>query len=142
MLTYPVKLKKDTSGMILVSFPDVPEAITYGENKVDALRHAVDALESALSMYVDDHDPIPAPSPIKRGQTCVVVPALSEAKLNLYQSMQRSGIRKTDLARSLGCHLPQVDRLLDLNHASRLEQLEAAFRALGKRLSIVIEDAA
>jgi antitoxin HicB len=142
MLTYPVKLKKDANGMVLVRFPDVPEAITYGENKVEALRHAVDALESALSMYVDDHDPIPAPSPIKRGQTRVVVTALAEAKLNLYQSMRRSGIRKTDLARSLGCHLPQVDRLLDLNHASRLEQLEAAFRALGKRLGIVIEDAA
>ena len=142
MLTYPVRLKKDANGMVLVSFPDVPEAITYGENKVDALRHAVDALESALSMYVDDHDPIPAPSPIKRGQTYVVVTALAEAKLNLYQSMRRSGIRKTDLARSLGCHLPQVDRLLDLCHASRLERLEAAFRALGKRLSIVIEDAA
>ena len=70
------------------------------------------------------------------------MPTLSEAKLNLYQAMRAEGVGKAELARRLNCHLPQVDRLLDLSHASRLEQLEAAFRALGKRLSIVIEDAA
>jgi antitoxin HicB len=42
----------------------------------------------------------------------------------------------------LNCHLPQVDRLLDLRHASRLDQLEAAFRVLGKRLTLEIREAA
>jgi antitoxin HicB len=56
--------------------------------------------------------------------------------------MRAARVGKAKLARRLNCHLPQVDRLLDLNHASRLDRLEAAFRALGKRLSIVIEDAA
>ncbi len=91
---------------------------------------------------IEDRDPIPAPSRPKRGQKSVRVPTLSEAKLNLYQAMRAEGVGKAELARRLNCHLPQVDRLLDLCHASRLEQLEAAFRALGKRLSIVIEDAA
>jgi antitoxin HicB len=36
----------------------------------------------------------------------------------------------------------QVDRLLDLNHASRLDQVESAFAALDKRIVIDIQDAA
>ncbi len=42
----------------------------------------------------------------------------------------------------MNCHLPQVDRLLDLMHSSRLDQLEAAFRVLGKRLALEVLDAA
>ena len=142
MLTYPAKFKPDENGAILVTFPDVPGAITFGYSEQDALAHAVDALETMLMAIIEDRDPIPAPSRLKRGQKSVRVPALTEAKLNLYQAMRAARVGKAELARRLNCHLPQVDRLLDLNHASRLDRLEAAFRALGKRLSIVIEDAA
>ncbi len=57
-------------------------------------------------------------------------------------AMRAAKIGKAQLARRLNCHLPEVDRLLDLRHASRLDQLEAAFRALGKQLSIRICEAA
>jgi antitoxin HicB len=56
--------------------------------------------------------------------------------------MRAARVGKAELARRLNRHLPQVDRLLDLRHASRLDQLEAAFRALGKRLSVQIHEAA
>ena len=142
MLKYPVTLKRDTNGTILVGFPDVPEAHTFGEDTDDAMMHAVDALESALSMYIDDRRPIPVPSPVKARGKAVIVPALTEAKVNLYSTMRAARVGKAELARRLNCHLPQVDRLLDLNHASRLDQLEAAFRVLGKRLCIEIQEAA
>lgn len=142
MLRYPVRLKRDTNGTILVDFPDVPEAHTFGEDVDDALMHAVDALETALSMYVDDRRDIPMPSPVKSKTKAVTVSALSEAKLALYTAMRTGRVSKTELARRLNCHLPQIDRLLDLRHASRLDQLEAAFRALGKTLSIQITEAA
>jgi antitoxin HicB len=142
MLQYPVTLKRDTNGSILVTFPDVPEAHTFGDDEPEALMRAVDALETALSLYVDDRRDIPKPSPIKARGKSVSLPALSEAKLALYQTMRASRLSKAELARRLNCHLPQVDRLLDLMHNSRLDQLEAAFRALGKQLSIEIREAA
>jgi antitoxin HicB len=142
MLQYPVILERDTNHTILVSFPDVPEAHTFGEDEEEALMQAVDALETALSIYVDDRRDIPKPSPVKRRGKVVVLPALTEAKLALYETMRKSRVGKAELARRLNCHLPQVDRLLDLNHSSRLDQLEAAFRVLGRRLSIEICDAA
>lgn len=142
MKRYPADFSIDDNGTILVRFPDVPEAITYGDNERNALAHAVDALETALSLYVSAKRPIPVPSRAKRGQHWVAVSALSEAKLALYESMRASRTGKAAMARKLNCHLPQIDRLLDLTHHSRLDQLEAAFLALGKRLAFHLEDAA
>lgn len=141
MLRYPVTLTPD-EGTLLVRFPDVPEAITFGEDEAEALKRAVDALESALMTYMEDGKEIPQPSPIKRKSRSVALPALSEAKVELYRAMRSAGVQKAELARRLGWHMPQVDRLLDLNHASRLDQLEAAFAALNKRLSVQVRDAA
>ncbi len=105
------------------------------------IARAVDALETALMGYMEDRQAIPKASPFRRGPY-VVLPALTEAKLALYSTMRAARISKTELARRLNCHLTQVDRLLDLRHGSRLDQLEAAFRALGKHLSVQILDAA
>jgi antitoxin HicB len=141
MLRYPVKLGRDTNGTILAGFRDVPEAHTFGADREEALARAVDALETAFMGYIEDRRAIPKPSPFRRG-TSVALPALTEAKLALYSAMRAGRIGKAELARRLNCHLPQVDRLLDLRHASRLDQLEAAFRVLGKELSVQILDAA
>jgi antitoxin HicB len=142
MIKYPVTLKRDTNGTLLVSFPDVPEAHTFGDDAAEALLRAADALETALSIYVDARRPIPPASPLKRGQKFVILPALTEAKVALYGAMRVAGIGKAELARRLNWHLPQVDRLLDLMHASRLDQIEDGFRALGLRLNISVERAA
>jgi len=142
MLRYPVTLTKDTNDTWLVGFPEVPEAHTFGEDQAEALARAVDALETAFMGYIEDREPIPEPSGRKRGMKLVTLPALTEAKLALYTTMRNQKIGKAELARRLNCHLPQVDRLLDLMHASRLDQLEAAFRVLGKQLAIQISEAA
>ncbi|MCF8199275.1 MAG: type II toxin-antitoxin system HicB family antitoxin [Sulfuritalea sp.] len=136
-LDYPVDLAPD-DGAILVTFPDVPEAITQGEDMDEALLYAVDALETALSFYVDDRKPLPRPSKPKRGQKTVRPSALECAKLGVYQAMTEQGIKKAELARRLGWHMPQVDRLFDLRHASRLDQIEAAARALGRHVEVSV----
>ncbi len=64
MFDYPVTLTPD-DGTVLVTFPDIPEVITFGKDEDEALLQAVDALESALSFYVDDRRPLPVPSVIK-----------------------------------------------------------------------------
>jgi len=143
MYEYSVRLEPDDNGTVLVTFPDVPEAITFGEDKADALRRAAEALEAALSIYMDKGEEIPKPGPLRGKKSTVVgVGPLSGAKLALYEALRAEGVRKAELARRLGWRKSQVDRLLDLNHHSRLDQLEAAFAALNKRLTIAIRDAA
>jgi len=102
----------------------------------------VDALETALSFYTDEGQDLPRASKPKRGQRTVRPSALAGIKLGIYQTMRDEGVRKSELARRLGWHMPQVDRLLDLRHASRLDQAEAALRALGKGIEVRIADAA
>ena len=121
---------------VLVTFADLPEAVTFGADEDEALLQVVDALETALSFYVDARQPLPAPSKAKRGQRTVRPSALEGAKLGVYQAMTEQGIKKAELARRLGWHMPQIDRLFDLRHASRLDQIEAAARALGKQLEV------
>lgn len=138
MFNYPVTLTPD-DGTILVTFADVPEAITFGVDEQEALMQAVDALESGLSFYVDARQPLPVPSKAKKGQKTVSPSALECAKLGVYQAMTEQGIRKAELARRLGWHMPQVDRLFDLRHASKFEQIQTAAAVLGKRLVLSVE---
>ncbi len=116
----------------------MPEAITQGEDEDEALLYAIDALETALSFYVDDRRLLPVPSKAKRGQRTVRPSALECAKLGVYRAMTEQGIKKAELARRLGWHMPQVDRLFDLKHASKLDQIEAAARALGRHIEVSV----
>ena len=61
-LDYPVHLETAEEGSFIVTFPDVPEAITQGEDEDEALLRAVNALETALSFYINDRRPLPIPS--------------------------------------------------------------------------------
>ena len=141
MLRYRVKLIPE-DGNILASFPDFPNVHTFGGDEGEALARAVDALESMLMAIIEDKETIPEPKPVRRRDRFITLPALTEAKIDLYREMHSAGIGKAELARRINCHLPQIDRLLDLGHASRLDQLELAFAALGKRLAVSVEDAA
>jgi len=87
-----------------------------------------------LAFYVNDRKPLPVPSKPKKGQNTVRPSALESAKLGVYQAMTEQGIKKSELARQLGWHMPQIDRLFDLHHASKLDQIEAAANVLGKHL--------
>jgi antitoxin HicB len=95
-----------------------------------------------LQARIADRQGIPAPSAPKRVQRVVTLPALITAKLALYQAMVETGTRKSDLARRLRVHSPQIDRLLDLDHDSRLDQIENAARALGREMHIELRPAA
>jgi antitoxin HicB len=141
MLRYRVKFIPE-DGNILVSFPDFPNVHTFGDDEAEALARAVDALETMVMAMIQDKEAIPEPKPVRRRDRFITLPALTEAKIDLYREMRSSRVGKAELARRLNCHLPQIDRLLDLGHASRLDQLEQAFAALGKRLAVSVEDAA
>ena len=102
MLDYPVALEAQPEGGFVVTFPDLPEAITQGEDDNEALLYAIEALETALSFYVDNRKPLPEPSKPKRGQRTVCPRALKCAKLGIYHAMTEQGMKKSELARRLG----------------------------------------
>jgi len=123
-----------------VTFPDVPEAITQGDTETEAARMAEDALVTALSFYTDRAERLPLPSP-PNGRPLAYVPPLVAAKLALHDSMLAAGVSNVTLARHLGTDEKTVRRLRDPLHQSRINHVDAALRALGKRMGIVIEAA-
>ncbi len=140
-LAYPARLMPD-DGNVTIEFPDVPEAISTARNEDEALLAGREVLILALAEYIARRREIPAPSAAESGQPTVVLPPSVVAKLALYAAMRESGVSQVELARRLAIDGRQVRRLLDLDHRSRIDQLDAAFAALGKRLVVAIEDAA
>ena len=138
-MDYPIKLTHDDDGSILATCKDFPELTTFGEDREDALRHAVDAIEEAIAARIARREDIPQAS---KGRNRAFLPTQTEIKVLLYMAMREQGVRKSELARRLRWHTPQVDRLLNIRHASRMDQLESAFEALGARLSIEVKRAA
>ncbi len=139
-LAYPVNLEKQKDGSILVSFPDIPEALTEGATEEEALAEAEDCLIAALGGYIQARRIIPRPSPGRRRVT-VPLPALVAAKSALYCAMRAEGIGNTALAERLGVSEGAVRRLIDLDHRSHIGQVEAALHALGQRLVIASQAA-
>jgi len=139
-MRYAVNLSPDDNGTTLATVPDIPEAITFGEDRDDALARAADAIETAIMAMMAARADVPRPK--AAGAQSVALPALSAAKIELYRAMRAEGVGKAALAKRLGVALPQVDRLLDLRHASRLDAIERAFAALGRTMTIVVKAAA
>ena len=132
MLSYPLMLEDD-AGALLVTSPDFPELTTFGDDREEAIARAVDALEEAIAARMYSRLDVPTPS---TGVVYATLPTLTAVKVMLYQGMRDRGIGKAELARRLGWHLPQVDRVLNVQHSSRLEQIDAALGAIGLRLDV------
>ena len=137
---YPCILASEEDGFS-VSFPDIPEALTCGIDRRDALTQAIDALVAALSAYVYAREDIPVPSPVIKGQELISIPLIVASKLALYSAMRRQGMTKTALARRLGLSEGAVRKLLDPDHRSHIGQVEKALRVLGQSLVIADRDA-
>ena len=137
MRDYPVDIERDDD-VVAVTFPDFPEAQTFGDDEADALARAADALETVLWGYIGDHRPIPAPSPAA-GRPTVSVSLLGALKMEVYRAMLARDWKKADLARALGVAPTQVDRLLNLDHATPVDHLERALKICGARVRVEAE---
>ena len=134
---YPCELTPDEGGSLLATFPDVPEAITGGGDRPEALGMAEDALATALAGYVHEKWDIPTPSEAAHGQQFVAVPTIVAAKLALYSAMRAQCITKVELARRLDISESAVRKLANPDLHSHIGLVQEALRAVGR--SMVIE---
>jgi antitoxin HicB len=139
---YPVVLDPEPDGSAInVSFPDVPGALTWGDDQAEALALAEDCLVTALYSYVRDGEAIPRPGPA-RGRPMIAVPPLVAAKLALYTAMRERGIDEAGLARRLDVTPKVVQSLLHLKRRAHIGHLERALAQLGVHLEVTVKDAA
>jgi antitoxin HicB len=131
----------DRRGNIVVTFPDLPEAVTQGRGDADARAMAEEALGLVLLTYLEQGMPLPKPRAKGRGLVEVMIEPDVAANLAVLEAFAAAGISKSEMARRLGKDEKEVRRILDPKHATKLPALTAALRALGKRLVVGVTEA-
>jgi antitoxin HicB len=137
MLRYPALFEPDGNGFC-VSFRDIPEALTSGETMEEARAMAADALFEAMDFYFTDKRPVPAPSKAQKGEELVALPASVSAKILLLNTMLGQKVTPAELARRLGTSPQVVNRIVDIEHATKIDTIAEALEALGKHLELAV----
>lgn len=133
-MRYPVNLQPDSGGYV-VSFPDIPEALTQGDTREEALSMAQDALITAFEFYFEDNQAIPMPGEVSGD--FVEVPLSVASKVLLLNAFVESGLTRVELAERVGIKKQEVNRLIDLQHATKIDAIQRAMNALGRQLDVV-----
>lgn len=136
---YNATIAPDPDGGLLVTFADVPEAITFGEDRAEAVANGAEALGMALRGYLADGQAIPPPH---APGIAIAVPADDAMKIALIEAFRESAMTKTELAERLGKAESEARRILDPDHATKLATMEAALAVLGKTVIVTVRDAA
>lgn len=139
--TYPAIFEPGDESGIVVTFPDVPEAITEGTDLDDARVMAADALGVALLSYFVADEPLPRASKARDGQRPVTADPDVSAKIAVLDAFRDSGLSKSELARRLGKDEREIRRILDPHHATKLPVLKRVLATLGRRLIVGVEAA-
>lgn len=136
-MRYPVTLTPDSGGYV-VSFPHVPEALTQGDSREEALEQALDALVTALEFYFEDNEPIPVPGEDDASGDYVELPASVSAKVLLLNAFIDARLTQVELAARMGVKKQEVTRIFDLKHATKIDTVQKALSALGKTLELTV----
>ena len=137
---YPARLKAQ-GGTILVTFRDLPEAITEGTDRSGALANAVDCLDAALLFRLKEGAPIPGPSPVQRHEVAMPASPAVAAKAAFVRAFRDAGLTRVALAARIGVAETEVRRMLDPDHGTKIDRLSDGMRALGRVLVIADENA-
>lgn len=137
MFGYPARVRKERDGYV-VSFRDIPEALTSGANRKEALEMAVDALATAMEFYFEDRRQVPLPSKPRKAEEVVDLPASVAVKVLLLNEMLKENVTPSKLARKLDTSPQSVTRIVDLHHATKIDTLALAFKAMGKTLNFSV----
>jgi antitoxin HicB len=137
-MRYPAHLEPAKEGGFVVTFPDIPEAITQGDTEQAAVEMATDALITAMDFYFEDDRAVPMPSPVRKGLVPVALPPSVWAKVLLLNEMLAQGVSPAELARRMNARPQEITRVTNLEHPTKIDTLDQAFHALGKHLELKV----
>ena len=137
---YPARLMIEPDGRYTVTFPDLPDASTQGDDTANAIAMAADCLAETISARIAARADVPTPSSPKRGQVRVAVPVYVAVKAALYVAMKQQGISMSELARALEEQHLQVRRLLDPSLASNMKRIDKALSTIGRTVCVSLDE--
>ena len=141
-LCYTLQVEPDDNGTLLVTCPSIPGVVTFAENEAMVKHRATDAVETMLQSMMVRNEPLPSSEKLDLASAQVQLGLTASLKAELYEACRMAGVSRAELARRLGWHREQVDRLFRLRHASRLDQIEAALKVVGREIDLQVRVAA
>lgn len=137
-MQYPARFEPAPEGGFVVTFRDIPEAITQGDTEAEAMEMAKDVLYSSMEHYFEMKREVPLPSRAKRGERLVALALSVSAKVLLLNEMLAQHVTASELARRLGTTPQNMNKVIDLGHTTKIDALNEAMRAMGKRLEVTV----
>lgn len=135
--SFPVTLTPDKDdGGFVVTFRDVPEAITQGDTVDEALSEAADCLEEAIAAYIANEKDIPVPSKLEREEKLVHLPLQMAMKAAVHIAIREAAITKSELARRMNIDEKEARRIVDPHYNTKLPKIERALHALGRHVEL------
>jgi antitoxin HicB len=139
VFNYPASYTFDeASGEYPIHYRDFPELESIAYSLEDIELEALEGIKNGIAAEIEERRPVPAPSALQPGDITVHVPILVRLKAELHNAMLITGTRKADMARKLGLNAAQIDRLLDVFYASKVETLEQALYLLGLEADVTV----
>lgn len=135
---YPARFEAAPEGGFVVTFRDIPEAITQGETEADAMEMAADALLTTMDFYFEDRRPVPPPSTPRKGEILISLPTSAWAKVLLLNEMLTQGVTPAELARRLKTRPQDVNRIVHIRHATKIDTIAAALACIDRELDLSI----
>lgn len=135
-MRYPALFESAPEGGFVVTFRDIPEAITQGDSEAETMEMAEDALLTAMDFYFEDKRPVPLPSAPAEGERLVPLPPSAAAKVLLLNEMLAQKVSASELARRLHTRPQDVQRLTNLEHPTKIDTIAKALSCLGKQLEM------
>jgi antitoxin HicB len=136
-MKYPACFTPETGGFV-VTFRDIPEAVTQGDDADEAFTMAKDVLLASMEVYFDEKRQVPPPSAALPGERLIPLPASIAVKVLLLNEMLAQAVIPAELARRMVTTRQEVNRLIDLTHTTRIDRIEDAMTALGRDLQLTV----
>lgn len=132
---YPAKIVQD-GNLFVITFRDVPQAITQTDSKEKVVSAAIDVLKDAASIYMDDGEDFPLASKRHKGETLIELPLSFVAKIILHNAMLKNRIRQADLARSLNLPTSEIARIINPRTKIKIDTLADAIKSAGGQIAL------
>ncbi len=104
-------LSPDEEGGYDVAVPDLPGCFTHGDNRMDALAMAADAMRTYVASLLLHEDSVPAPSHVECGEGEETVPVYFETDETYIVTGEV--ISAAEASRRLGVSAGRVTRMID-----------------------------
>jgi antitoxin HicB len=137
-MKYPATFTPAKEGGFVITFRDIPEAISQGDDEAEALDMAADVLLTVMDFYFEDRRPVPMPSAPQEGERMIPLPLSAASKVLLLNEMLSQDVGPSELSRRMGTSKQEANRLTDLKHATKIDRIADAMTALGRELDLVV----